>query len=389
MAKRGLFYGISSTILLLGLASFFTDLSSELIIPILPLFIASLGGTGLIIGLIGGLSDAVVSILKIFSGYWSDRMGKRKALIIFGYSFSAIAKSIMALATSWWHVLLLRPMERIGKGIREPPRDALAAETTPKEIHGSVFGARRVMDTFGALAGSILVFFMLYSWQMGFNTIFMIAGLISTFSLISLIFVKEQKRKKLNLSLKIGLKKISKDFRIYLLIAAVFAIADFSYMFFILRAKDFFSSYAIPVALFIVFNFVYAGFAFPLGILSDKIGKKKVLIYGYLLFILSCLSFVFSDSLVSFIFSFALYGLSYAFIVGNARAFAADMAPRKEMGTAIGTFHTVIAAATLPASLIAGFLWEYVGHTAPFVFGALVAIVATSMFITRKSLDGK
>jgi len=389
MAKRGLFYGISSTILLLGLASFFTDLSSELIVPILPLFIASLGGTGLIIGLIGGLSDAAISVFKVFSGYWSDRMGKRKSLIIFGYSFSAIAKSIMALATSWWHVLILRPMERVGKGVREPPRDALAAETTDKKIHGKVFGTLRVMDTLGALVGSVLVFLFLYLWSMPFNKIFLIAGLISTLSLVSLIFVKEQKMKKLKLSLVMGLKKLPKDFRTFVIIATIFAIADFSYMFFILKAKDFFASYAIPVALYIIFNLSYSIFALPLGILSDKIGKKKVLIYGYLLFVLACLSFIFSSSMPAFIFSFIIYGLAYAFIVGTERAFAADLAPKKEMGTALGTFHTLIAAATLPASLIAGFLWEYVNHTAPFLFGAFIALIATVIFINTKNLDGK
>ena len=389
MAKRGLFYGISATIIFLGIASFFTDLSSEIIIPILPLFIASLGGTGLIIGLIGGMSDAAISIVKVFSGYWSDRLGKRKALIISGYSFSAIAKAVMSIATSWWHLLILRPMERIGKGIREPPRDALAAEITPKKIHGKVFGTLRVMDTVGALIGSILAFLFLYLWQLKFNTIFLIAGIISAFSVISLIFVKEKAKKKLRISLMMGLKELPKDFRTYLIIATIFAIADFSYMFFILRAKDFFASYAVPVALYIIFNLVYAVFAFPLGILSDKIGRKKVLIYGYLLFVLSCLSFIFSDSLASFIFSFALYGLAYAFIVGNERAFAADLAPKKEMGTALGTFHTTIAAATLPASIIAGLLWEYVNHTAPFIFGAAIALAATFLFITRKNLDGK
>jgi MFS family permease len=389
MSKRGLLYGISFTIILLGLASFFTDLSSELIIPILPLFIVSLGGTGLIVGLIGGLSDAAISVFKVFSGYWSDRMGKRKSLIIFGYSFSAAAKFLMALASSWWHILILRPLERIGKGIREPPRDALAAEITKKKIYGKIFGALRVMDILGAVVGSTLVFFMLYSWKMGFSTIFLIAGLISALSVISLLFVNDQKRKKLKINLMMGLKKLPKNFRTYLVIATVFAIADFSYMFFILRAKDFFVSYAIPVALYIVFNLFYSGFALPLGILSDKIGRKKVLIYGYLMFVLSCLSFIFADSLGSFIFSFALYGLAYAFIVGNEIAFAADMAPKKEIGTALGTFHTSIAAATLPASIIAGLLWQYVSHIAPFIFGALIAVLAIVLFITRRNLDGK
>jgi len=387
--KRGLFYGINSTIILLGLASFFTDLSSELIIPILPLFIASLGGTGIIIGLIGGLSDSAISLSKVFSGYWSDRLGKRKGLIISGYSFSAIAKFALSFASNWIHVLILRPMERIGKGVREPPRDALAAETTEKKIHGKVFGTLRVMDTIGAVIGSIFAFLFLYLWHLGFSKIFLIAGIVSSLSVISLIFIKERKKRKLKISLMMGLKELPKNFRTYLLIATVFAIADFSYMFFILKAKDYFVSYATPVALYIVFNVIYAIFAFPLGLLSDKIGRRRVLIYVSIIFILSCLAFAIANSLGAFIFSFALYGLSYAFIVGNERAFAADLAPKKEIGTALGTFHTAIAAATLPASLIAGLLWQYVGHNAAFFFGAFAALIAIIMFISARNLEGK
>lgn len=387
--RRSLFYGVTSNVLLLGLASFFADLSSEMITPILPLFIATLGGTGLMVGLIGGLSDSMISISKILSGYYSDKLGKRKGLVLAGYSFSAFAKLFMAFATNSYHLLILRPVERIGKGIREPPRDALVGETTPKRIRGKIFGVIKAMDTFGALLGSLLVLVLMYRWNMGFKSIFLIAGIVALVSIISLFFIKDVKKKPFKAGLIKGLEGLPKNFRTYLGIATIFAIADFSYMFFILKAQDHFSSYLIPVMLYVLFNIVYALLAFPLGILSDRIGRKKVLSYGYIMFIATCISFIYASSMASFIASFALYGLTYALLVGNERAFASDLAPRKEMGTALGTFHTFIALATLPASLIAGYLWQYQSHGAPFVFGAVMCSFALIALLAAKNLDGR
>ena len=387
--RKSIWYGISINILLLGLASFFGDVSSEMITPILPLFIASLGGTGLMIGLIGGLGDSIAAVTRIFSGYFSDRMGRRKPLVISGYSFSAFAKLLMAFATSTWHVLILRPVERVGKGMREPPRDALAAECVPKRIRGKIFGVIKAMDSFGAIFGSLLALIFLYSLKMGFKSILLIAGVVAVLSTISLIFIKDVKKKPFRAGLIKGLKQLPKNFRAYLLIATVFALADFSYMFFILKAGDYFSSYYIPVALYVLFNLIYALLAFPIGIWSDRVGRRKVLMGGYALFMLTCVSFVLSSNLAWFILSFALYGLTYAFIVGSERAFASDLAPRKELGTAMGTFHTFIALATLPSSLIAGWLWQYSSHNAPFIFGAFFALIALMMLIFSRNLNKK
>ena len=387
--SAGILSGITSNVILLGLASFFADISSEMITPILPLFIASLGGAGIMIGLIGGLSDSMVAFSKIISGYYSDKLGKRKSLVIAGYSFSALGKLFMAFSTSSYHLLILRPIERIGKGIREPPRDALVGETTSKKIRGKIFGVIKAMDTAGAILGSILVFFLLYRFSFSLKSIFLIAGAIAFVSIISLFFLKDSRKKPFKEGLMKGLKDLPPAFRTFLMVATLFALADFTYMFFILKAKDYFASYSIPVLLYIVFNIVYALLAFPAGMISDKIGRRKVLIYGYIIFIATCISFIYSKTLASFILSFSLYGIAYALIVGNERAFASDLAPKKEMGTAMGTFHTFIAIAALPGSLLAGYLWQYHSHNFPFIMGAVLAVFALFALATSKTLANK
>jgi MFS family permease len=212
---------------------------------------------------------------------------------------------------------------------------------------------------------------------------------VAIVSIVSLMFIKDSKKKPFRGGLVKGLRDLPPSFRTFLIIATLFALADFTYMFFILRAKDFFESYSIPVLLYIIFNTVYALLAFPAGIVSDKIGRKKVLIYGYALFILTCISFIYAKNLPQFIIAFSLYGLAYALIVGNERAFASDLAPKKEMGTAMGTFHTFIAVASLPGSLLAGYLWQYQSHTFPFFMGTALAIIALLALATSKNLEKK
>jgi len=371
-------------VFLLGLASFFADFSSEMIVPILPLFIASLGGTGLMVGLIGGLSDSVVAFSKMLSGYYSDKIGKRKEIIIAGYAFSSLAKIFMAISTSALQILIFRPIERIGKGVREPPRDALVGKSYVKKKRGRAFGIIKTMDTSGAIIGSLAVFFLLYAMNARLNSILLIAGMISIIAVIPLFFIKDKVEKVIRGGLIKSLRSLPKKFKIYLLIASIFAFADFSYMFFILKAQDYFSVYYIPVMLYVLFNIAYAIFSYPIGKWSDKIGRRKVLAYGYALFALTSLLFIFSSNLALFISAFLLYGLAYAFIVSNERACASDLAPRKEMGTALGTFHMIIALVSLPSSLIAGLLWESMGHNAPFILAAVIALASAGMMLVFK-----
>jgi MFS family permease len=374
--------GISKNIILLGIVSFLNDISSEMIMPILPLFLTALGGTGLVIGLVGGLMESASSILKVISGYLSDKIGKRKIFVSFGYFTSAICKLFLAFSKIWQHVLVFSSLERVGKGLRTAPRDAILADSMPQE-RGRGFGIHRAMDTSGAIVGSIIVFLLF--WFLGFNfkSIIIIAAILAFISLIPLHFVKERKKEPQNVTLKIGLKNLSRPLKTFIFISFIFALANFSYMFFILRAQEFFTgklSTGIPILLYILFNIFYALFAIPFGILSDKIGRKKAIILGYLLFSLTCLGFIFSHSLITFVILFSLYGLVYAIVDGNQRAFISDLSQEELRATALGTFHTAIGLAALPAGLIAGFFWQ-INPSITFIYGAVVSIIPVALFL--------
>jgi MFS family permease len=381
--KKATFKGISINIILLGIVSFLNDASSEMIIPILPLFIASLGGTGLIIGLIGGIRDSISSLLKVICGYWSDKTGKRKIFVFSGYLTSALFKLLLSFSTIWQHVLVFGSLERVGKGIRTAPRDAIIADSMP-EKRGKGFGIHRALDTLGAVLGSFMVFILIWFIVLDFNTIILIAAIVAFFSLIPLLLVRETRREKQIISFKVSLRNLSKPLKLFLLISAIFSLGNFSYMFFILRAQSFFSgewSVVAPILLYILFNIFYAIFAIPFGSLSDKIGRKTVLFSGYLLFSVTTLGFSFFFSLPAFIVLFALYGIVYAILDGNQRALVADLSPEKLRSTALGTYHTIIGVMALPSSLIAGFIWEIISPTVTFLVGGILSLLAFIVFL--------
>jgi len=384
--------GISANILLLGVVSFLNDLSSEMIIPILPMFITALGGAGLIVGLVGGLQDSIASILTVLSGYWSDRIGRRKIFVTSGYLTSAIFKLLLAFSRIWQHILLFASFNRVGKGLRTAPRDAIIADSMP-EAKGTGFGIHRALDTSGAIFGGMAALFLYWFLEFGFTSIILIAAIIAFISLLPLYFVKEGNRDPQKISLRISLKRLPKPLVFFIIVATLFALANFTYMFFILKAEVAFmrlmpvkESIALAILLYVLFNVFYAMLAIPFGTLSDRIGKMKVLIFGYLLYSLTCLGFAFFASLPAFLILFPLYGVVYAMVEGNQRAFVGDLSTEELRATALGTFHTLIGVMALPSSLIAGFLWNLTpNHNLTFLFGSLVSIVAVMLFILLKS----
>jgi len=382
---KKLWQGISLNVILLGLVSFITDVSSEMIHPLLPMFIIALGGGGLAVGLIGGLGDSLASILKVFAGFWSDKSGKRKPFVFFGYILSSICKIFLAFSTVWQHILVLRPSERIGKGIRTAPRDAIIADSSINQ-RGKAFGLHRAMDTAGAIGGSSLAFLLFYFLGFSYKSIFLLAGLIGVVAFVPLSWVKEKRREpKKSLSLRIGLKGLSRPLRWFILIATLFSLANFNYMFFLLRVKEAFPdpkiSIAFPILFYIWFNIIYSLFSLPAGMISDRIGRKFLLILGYFLFGVTCFGFIWGRSWGHFLILFGLYGLVYALVDGQQRALVSDLSKKELRGTALGTFHTCIALANLPDGLIAGYLWQYIHPSTVFFYGAGMGFLAAGLFI--------
>jgi MFS family permease len=378
----------NKNIMLLGFVSLLNDISSEIIQPILPMFITSLGGGSLALGLIGGVSDGLPSILQVFAGYWSDCMGKRKPLIIAGYGLSAIGKLFLSISTTWQQVFVLKILERTGKGVRSAPRDALISESADKSLRGRGFGLHRAMDSAGAVVGSILAYLL---WQSGlsYSSIFTVAAVLAIAALIPFKLVREQKKSP-SCQVKLSLSGLSPDLRKFLVIASLFALGNFSYMFFILRAQTFFSganAVAAPLLLYVLFNLVYAVLSLPIGIWSDRIGRKNVLTLGYAVFALTALGFAFVSSLMGLIILFALYGLVYAIIDASQSAFVSDLSRANLRSTSLGLYYTATGMAAILASLVAGWLWSISGSQAAFLFGACAATAASLALLGMKKTE--
>lgn len=371
-------------VIILSIVSFLNDLSSEMIMPILPMFLQSLGATGEIIGLLGGLRDSLSSILKMACGYWSDKTGKRIIFVYLGYGISGFFKLLLAFSKIWPAALIFASLERTGKGLRTAARDAIIAESS-EGMRGKGFGIHRGLDSMGAILGSAVSFFLL--WFAGFKikTIILIAAVISIAALVPIRFVKSAETQKNNAKLKISFSLLSKPLKLYILVAGIFALANFSYMFFVMKAQNLFTgklSIAAPVLLYVLFNIFYSALAVPLGSLSDKIGRQKILIFGFSLFAVVSLGFAFCNSLWLFVILFALYGVVFAAVDGTEKALVSDLAPIDLKATALGTYHTVTGLAALPSSLIAGFLWQQVSPSATFIFGSITAIIAVIVFLS-------
>ncbi|CAB3288414.1 Major facilitator superfamily MFS_1 [Methanocaldococcus lauensis] len=381
---------LSKNVYLLGFTSFLNDMSSEMIMPILPMLITSLGGGSLSIGLVGGLRELISNILMVLIGYYSDKIKKRKIFVILGYLTSSMFKLLLGLSKSWLKAIIFSSLERMGKGIRTAPRDAIISESMPKTL-GKGFGIQRAFDTAGAILGSTISLLFILFFQYKFNQIILIAAVIGFFSIIPLYFVKEKKIINNNkITFRVGIKNVSKELKLFILISAIFTLSNFSYMFYILRAQEFLMivdekmAVVIPIALYILYNIFYATFSIPFGILSDKIGRKSVLTLGYILYGITSLGFAYFISQKSLILLFALYGIAYASFAGNQKAYVSDLSSEDIRATALGLFYTVVGLTSLPASLIAGYLWK-INPEITFLYGSFLAIFSGLLLLFLKT----
>lgn len=380
-------------IIILGIASFLTDISSEMIYPLLPLYLVNrLGVSPAILGLIEGFAESLASILKVFSGYFSDRLKKRKPFAIFGYSFSVLGKLLIFLSASWHYVFAGRLFDRFGKGVRTAPRDAIIADSSTKENRGASFGLHRAMDTLGAAIGVIIAYFLITSYKVEYHRIFLISLIPAILGVAVLFAVRDKvnpvrneisngagpRQEKELFPGKLSLKwsQLDKRLKAFLIITTVFSLGNSSNQFLLLRAKNIGFDVGAVILLYLLYNISYALFAWPISRLSDKWGRKNILVWGYVFYSAVYLGFARTNSHLFIWWLFGLYGLYSAFTEGVEKALVVDVAPGNLKGTMIGLHATLVGIGLLPASIIAGLLWRYLGAAAPFYFGSLLSLAA-------------
>ena len=368
------------TIILLGITSLLTDISSEMIYPVLPIFVVTALGAGTaVLGVIEGIAESLASLLKVFSGYYSDKVRFRKPLTIFGYSGSVFGKLALIAAASWHGVLAARIIDRFGKGIRTAPRDALIAESAGEKKKGAAFGLHRAMDTLGAAIGVVTAYVLITRFKGDFRMIFVWSLLPAVLGVAFLFLVREKKKQVPVAVKKLEFKWGSLDRRLkaFLIFTFIFTLGNSSNQFLLLRAQKSGVPLAQVILLYLVYNIVYALSSYPAARLSDFIGRKKILIAGYLCYGLVYLGFGFNTGMQNFWLLFGLYGIYMGCTDGVEKALLADLAPGERRATTMGLHATLVGIGLLPASLLAGLLWQYFGAAAPFYFGGVIGIVSS------------
>jgi len=337
-------------------------------------------------GVVEGAAETTASLLKVVSGYWSDKIKRRKPFVLFGYSLSSITKPLFAFAHVWSFVLFIRVMERIGKGLRTAPRDALVAESCEESVRGKAYGFHRAMDGIGSIIGAALAFLLLPI--LGYRNVFLVAFIPGIIGAFAVLFVREKnapaKEKTKGTPVKVSFKRLPVNLRLFIIVSSLFAMGHFGYAFLLLRAKNIGLADHTAILLYVLFYIVYTLCSIPSGMLSDRFGRKPVLIAGYLLFAVTSLGLMFTSNIYTILIFFAIYGLFYALIDGVQRAFVVDLAPENLRATALGTFHTAIGVVALPGGYIAGMLWDKINPEATFLYGFILAVLSTILFIFVK-----
>lgn len=378
-------------ILFLGLVSFFADVSSEMVYPIIPLYLtATLGATPALIGVIEGIAESLASLLKVFSGYLSDRSVRKKPLAFLGYAMGVFYKIALLFSAAWPGILAARVIDRFGKGIRTAPRDVMVAESAEQGNIGKSFGIHKALDMAGSAIGILIAFLLLRGTGAdAYRGIFLWSLVPMALALLVFVFIREKKRTEpfpVRERFWTNLRQLDGRLKLYLAVAFLFTLGNSSNAFLLLRASDVGFSTANVTLLYLVYNVVAAALALPLGRLSDRIGRKPMLVCGYAVFAAVYLGFAFPLSQGMLVGVFALYGVYAALTAGVERALIAEIAPPHLKGTMLGLHATLVGVALLPASLIAGVLWDTLGPSAPFLFGAglsAAAALTLGLFLKR------
>lgn len=368
-------------IVFLGLVSCFADISTEMVYPIIPLYLTEvLGGTPVLVGVIEGIAESVASLLKVFSGYISDRFQKKKAIAFMGYAAGVFYKMALLFAGTWVGILAARVIDRFGKGIRTAPRDVMVAESADKKSMGKAFGVHKMLDMAGSATGILLAFILLTTMGEGsYKTIFIISVIPVLVALLMFVFIKEKKEKRETTEREFfwkNVKSFDSQLKLYLTVTFLFTLGNSSNSFLLLRAYDVGFSNSTAILLYFICNITTSMLAVPCGKLSDKVGRKKLLVAGYITFSIVYFGFAVCSDKLFMIAIFVIYGIYTAMTAGVERAFISEIAPKQLRGTMLGLHSTLAGIALLPASIIAGILWENIGAFAPFVYGGVMSLVA-------------
>jgi Major Facilitator Superfamily. len=387
MSEKKIF-GFNRNIFFTGLTSFLSDTSVKMLYSVMPMFLLSIGASKTSLSLIEGIAESTASLLKSFSGFWSDKIGKNKPFMLIGYGLSALIFPVYIYVISPIQVLILRFIERVGKGIRTAPRDSLIAGSVTNGETGRGFGLQKAMDNSGAILGPLCAFLLLEMFPGDFRKIFLIAGFPAILSIFVIIFgIKEAKKNEESLFKKFHFRDFSKKFYLFLVIIFIFTLGNSTDTLLLVKANEVGVKVTFIPLVYLITNFVAVILAIPIGTLSDKKGKEKILIIGYLIYAAVYFGFGMTRHVGTIIFLFALYGLYSAATDGIQKAFIADNIDENKQGTGLGIYNALLGITLLPASLIAGILYDKINSSVPFYFGAVTSLIsAVLLFIlTRRS----
>lgn len=393
----------------LGAVSLFNDFSSEMIYPLIPLFVKSVLGLGpAFLGVLEGIAESTNSILKLFAGYFSDKIKKRKPFAVGGYAISNLLRPLIGLTRSWGVLLFLRFSDRVGKGIRTSPRDAMIADYSPTERRGFAFGFQRGMDHTGAVLGSITASLLLYFFTIELKTIFLLSVIPGIIAVLLMIFGVRSIHKKDGI-LKNGaevpekyltrdkntigkkeilkfsdFKKLGKQFSLYLVVLVIFTLGNSTDAFLLLRASEVGFRITVIPLLWAILHISKALFCILGGYISDKIGRKVMILSGWFVYFLTYLGFAYFNEYYLIYLLFIIYGLYFGLTEGVEKALVVDIVPKENIGTAFGFYNLSLGIATLPASIIFGFIWKTYSFRAAFLTGALISIISAIMLVFLK-----
>jgi len=373
------FAGLSRNTFLLAFASFFADISTEMLYPVLPVLLTqTLRANGSIVGLIDGFAQATQNIVQGFSGALSDKLRKRKSVALVGYFLAALGKPLMGVSTVWQGVLAARLLDRFGTGVRSAPRDALIASSVEGNERGRAFGLEGVGDNAGAFIGPLLAAFLLYSFGIDIRTIFYVALVPGLLAFMMVLFVSERSTSvaaKSKIDTPLG--RFPKQYWNYLLSTALFGIGNSSNAFLILRTQDTGTSLEITILIYAAFNLVAAVISYPAGVLSDRWGGRTMLLVSYAIFFVAYLGFAVTKNVYLIGILFIVYGLYQGIFRTVGKAMASDLVPEQVRASGIGWYSSTVGILQLISSVVAGLLWDQIGHVAVFYFGAVFAVFGT------------